>query len=203
MNILTNGYIELEPKSLSPESELMATFATKNSNGIILAGLSRGLEKRRRRQAHLASTENEHILAWFCHLYFKISCQISVTVICKKKKEKERERERERKSDQFRKPELREGRRTKCTQIVAGWRCMDLLAENSCRARAVFKQTNKKTYTGNKHWKLLSTFVSQNYFLKHLQWTKNLYLAGCSRAPRIQGQSVSRNANLPLSTSFF
>uniref|UniRef100_A0A8V0X4B6 Laminin subunit alpha-1 n=2 Tax=Gallus gallus TaxID=9031 RepID=A0A8V0X4B6_CHICK len=53
MNILTNGYIELEPKSLSPESELMATFATKNSNGIILAGLSRGLEKRRRRQAHL------------------------------------------------------------------------------------------------------------------------------------------------------
>uniref|UniRef100_A0A8C0ER55 Laminin subunit alpha-1 n=1 Tax=Bubo bubo TaxID=30461 RepID=A0A8C0ER55_BUBBB len=35
------------------ESELMATFATKNSSGIILAGLSRGLEKRRRRQAHL------------------------------------------------------------------------------------------------------------------------------------------------------
>ncbi|OXB66455.1 hypothetical protein ASZ78_007505 [Callipepla squamata] len=54
VNILNNGYIELEPKSLSPESELMATFATKNSNGIILAGLSRGLEKRRRRQAHLA-----------------------------------------------------------------------------------------------------------------------------------------------------
>ncbi|KAI6075043.1 Laminin subunit alpha-1 [Aix galericulata] len=39
VNILNNGYIELEPKSLSPESELMATFATKNSNGIILAGL--------------------------------------------------------------------------------------------------------------------------------------------------------------------
>lgn len=62
MNILNNGYIELEPKSLSPESELMATFATKNSNGIILAGLSRGLEKRRRRQAHLASTENKRFL---------------------------------------------------------------------------------------------------------------------------------------------
>uniref|UniRef100_A0A8B9DL87 Laminin subunit alpha-1 n=1 Tax=Anser cygnoides TaxID=8845 RepID=A0A8B9DL87_ANSCY len=53
VNILNNGYIELEPKSLSPESELMATFATKNSNGIILAGLSRRTEKRQRRQAHL------------------------------------------------------------------------------------------------------------------------------------------------------
>ncbi|XP_032036850.1 laminin subunit alpha-1 [Aythya fuligula] len=53
VNILNNGYIELEPKSLSPESELMATFATKNSNGIILAGLSRRMEKRQRRQAHL------------------------------------------------------------------------------------------------------------------------------------------------------
>ncbi|GAB0182708.1 laminin subunit alpha-1 [Grus japonensis] len=53
VSILNNGYIELVPKSLSPESELMATFATKNSSGIILAGLSRGLEKRRRRQAHL------------------------------------------------------------------------------------------------------------------------------------------------------
>lgn len=62
MNILNNGYIELVPKSLSPESELMATFATKNSSGIILAGLSRGLEKRRRRQAHLASTENKDLL---------------------------------------------------------------------------------------------------------------------------------------------
>uniref|UniRef100_A0A8C5X3Z9 Laminin subunit alpha 1 n=1 Tax=Malurus cyaneus samueli TaxID=2593467 RepID=A0A8C5X3Z9_9PASS len=53
VSIMNNGYIELVPKSLSPESELMATFATKNSSGIILAGLSRGLEKRRRRQAHL------------------------------------------------------------------------------------------------------------------------------------------------------
>lgn len=59
VSIMNNGYIELVPKSLSPESELMATFATKNSSGIILAGLSRGLEKRRRRQAHLASTEKK------------------------------------------------------------------------------------------------------------------------------------------------
>lgn len=59
---MNNGYIELVPKSLSPESELMATFATKNSSGIILAGLSRGLEKRQRRQAHLASTENKEVL---------------------------------------------------------------------------------------------------------------------------------------------
>ncbi|KFQ65922.1 Laminin subunit alpha-1, partial [Pelecanus crispus] len=65
VNILNNGYIELVPKSLSPESELMATFATKNSSGIILAGLSRGLEKRRRRQAHLASTENKGFLPFF------------------------------------------------------------------------------------------------------------------------------------------
>uniref|UniRef100_A0A8C8SN99 Laminin subunit alpha-1 n=1 Tax=Pelusios castaneus TaxID=367368 RepID=A0A8C8SN99_9SAUR len=53
VSILNDGYIELLPKSLSPESELMATFATKNSSGIILAGLSKGVEKRRRRQAHL------------------------------------------------------------------------------------------------------------------------------------------------------
>lgn len=59
MSILNNGYVELVPKSLSPESELMATFATKNSSGIILAGLSKGLKKRRRRQAYLASTENK------------------------------------------------------------------------------------------------------------------------------------------------
>uniref|UniRef100_A0A674JDD3 Laminin subunit alpha-1 n=1 Tax=Terrapene triunguis TaxID=2587831 RepID=A0A674JDD3_9SAUR len=53
VSILNDGYIELLPKSLSPESELMVTFATKNSSGIILAGLNKGMEKRRRRQAHL------------------------------------------------------------------------------------------------------------------------------------------------------
>uniref|UniRef100_A0ABM5GDG7 Laminin subunit alpha-1 isoform X1 n=1 Tax=Pogona vitticeps TaxID=103695 RepID=A0ABM5GDG7_9SAUR len=52
-SIFSNGYIELPPKPLSPESELMATFATKNNSGIILVGLSKGAEKRRRRQAHL------------------------------------------------------------------------------------------------------------------------------------------------------
>lgn len=82
MNILNNGYIELVPKSLSPESELMATFATKNSSGIILAGLSKGLEKRRRRQAHLASTENKDFL------YFVISGQVFMTVTCKRMRKK-------------------------------------------------------------------------------------------------------------------
>uniref|UniRef100_A0A7M4EVN4 Laminin subunit alpha-1 n=1 Tax=Crocodylus porosus TaxID=8502 RepID=A0A7M4EVN4_CROPO len=53
VSILNDGYIELEPKPLSPETELMATFATKNSSGIILAGLNKGEEKRQRRQAHL------------------------------------------------------------------------------------------------------------------------------------------------------
>ncbi|XP_033010826.1 laminin subunit alpha-1 [Lacerta agilis] len=52
-SILSNGYIELLPKPLSAESELMATFATKNASGIILVGLSKGAEKRRRRQAQL------------------------------------------------------------------------------------------------------------------------------------------------------
>ncbi|XP_026527653.1 laminin subunit alpha-1 [Notechis scutatus] len=52
-NILHNGYIELPPKHLLVESELMATFATKNSSGIILVGLSKGEAKRRRRQVHL------------------------------------------------------------------------------------------------------------------------------------------------------
>ncbi|XP_042299087.1 laminin subunit alpha-1-like isoform X2 [Sceloporus undulatus] len=52
-SVLNRGYIELPPKPLSPESQLMATFATKNTSGIILMGLSKGAEKRRRRQAHL------------------------------------------------------------------------------------------------------------------------------------------------------
>uniref|UniRef100_A0A4X2M801 Laminin subunit alpha-1 n=1 Tax=Vombatus ursinus TaxID=29139 RepID=A0A4X2M801_VOMUR len=55
ISILNNGYIELPPKPLSTESELMATFATKNSSGIILAGLSKGKDKRSRRQAHVVS----------------------------------------------------------------------------------------------------------------------------------------------------
>uniref|UniRef100_A0A8C6Y3U8 Laminin subunit alpha-1 n=1 Tax=Naja naja TaxID=35670 RepID=A0A8C6Y3U8_NAJNA len=51
--ITSIGYIELPPKPLLVESELMATFATKNSSGIILVGLSKGETKRRRRQVHL------------------------------------------------------------------------------------------------------------------------------------------------------
>ncbi|XP_038603188.1 laminin subunit alpha-1 [Tachyglossus aculeatus] len=48
-----DGYLELQPKALSPESALMATFATKNSSGIIMAGLNKGRAKRSRRQAHV------------------------------------------------------------------------------------------------------------------------------------------------------
>lgn len=50
VSFLKGGYVELSPKALSPESELLATFATKNSSGIILAALGRHGEKQR--QAH-------------------------------------------------------------------------------------------------------------------------------------------------------
>ncbi|XP_036906226.1 laminin subunit alpha-1 isoform X2 [Sturnira hondurensis] len=40
-SFLKGGYVELPPKSLSPESEFLATFATLNSSGIILAALGR------------------------------------------------------------------------------------------------------------------------------------------------------------------
>ncbi|MGH0167527.1 UNVERIFIED_CONTAM: hypothetical protein FKN15_052759, partial [Acipenser sinensis] len=52
VTILNEGFLELHPMSLAPESELMATFSTKNDTGIILAGISKG-GKRRRRQTHL------------------------------------------------------------------------------------------------------------------------------------------------------
>ncbi|XP_031295017.2 laminin subunit alpha-1 isoform X1 [Camelus dromedarius] len=51
VSFLKGGYMELPPKSLSPESELLATFATKNSSGIILAALGQHGEKQGRRQA--------------------------------------------------------------------------------------------------------------------------------------------------------
>ncbi|XP_069476798.1 laminin subunit alpha-1 isoform X2 [Ambystoma mexicanum] len=51
--ILSSGFIELPPISLSSKAEIMATFATKNDTGIILAGLSKGTKKRSRRQAHV------------------------------------------------------------------------------------------------------------------------------------------------------
>lgn len=37
--------MEVPPKSLSPESSLLATFATTNSSGIILAALGKDVEK--------------------------------------------------------------------------------------------------------------------------------------------------------------
>ncbi|XP_044514002.1 laminin subunit alpha-1 [Gracilinanus agilis] len=52
-SIFNEGYIELPPKPLLTESELMITFATKNNSGIILSGLNTGKEKRSRRQANV------------------------------------------------------------------------------------------------------------------------------------------------------
>ncbi|XP_039701762.1 laminin subunit alpha-1 isoform X1 [Pteropus medius] len=52
VSFLKGGYIELPPRSLSPESEFLATFATMNSSGIILAALSKHGEKEGHRQAH-------------------------------------------------------------------------------------------------------------------------------------------------------
>ncbi|KAM7125254.1 laminin subunit alpha-1 isoform 2-T3 [Molossus nigricans] len=40
-SFLKGGYVELPPKSLSPELELLATFATTNSSGVILAALGK------------------------------------------------------------------------------------------------------------------------------------------------------------------
>ncbi|XP_006761995.1 PREDICTED: laminin subunit alpha-1 [Myotis davidii] len=46
VSFLKGGYIELPPKPLSPESELLATFATTSSSGIILAALGKRGENR-------------------------------------------------------------------------------------------------------------------------------------------------------------
>lgn len=56
VSFLKGGYIELSPKSLSPESELLATFATKSSSGIILAALGGHRAKRGHQQAHGVSS---------------------------------------------------------------------------------------------------------------------------------------------------
>eukprot|EP00079_Xenopus_tropicalis_P016422 XP_004915294.1 PREDICTED: laminin subunit alpha-1 isoform X1 [Xenopus tropicalis] len=53
ITVLNNGYVEMLPISLLPESEMMVSFSTLNDTGIILAGLGKGTEKRIRRQAHL------------------------------------------------------------------------------------------------------------------------------------------------------
>ena len=55
VSFLRGGYVELPPKSLSPDMELLATFATRNSSGIILAALSQSSEKPGDRQAHRVS----------------------------------------------------------------------------------------------------------------------------------------------------
>lgn len=48
--------MEMPPKSLSPESSLLATFATKNSSGVILAALGKDAEKAGASQAHVVSS---------------------------------------------------------------------------------------------------------------------------------------------------
>ncbi|XP_066103211.1 laminin subunit alpha-1 [Saccopteryx bilineata] len=49
VSFLRGGYIELPSKSLSPDSTLLATFATMNSSGVILAALGKRGENRQAR----------------------------------------------------------------------------------------------------------------------------------------------------------
>ncbi|XP_013373113.1 PREDICTED: laminin subunit alpha-1 [Chinchilla lanigera] len=49
VSFLRGGYLELPPKPLSPESELLATFATNNSSGVILAAIGQDVERQGRR----------------------------------------------------------------------------------------------------------------------------------------------------------
>ncbi|ERE84378.1 laminin subunit alpha-1 [Cricetulus griseus] len=53
VSFLRGGYVEVPPKSLSPESSLLATFTTKNSSGIILAALGKDSERAGWSQAHV------------------------------------------------------------------------------------------------------------------------------------------------------
>nr|XP_051707390.1 laminin subunit alpha-1 isoform X1 [Oryctolagus cuniculus] len=53
VSFLRGGYIQLPPKSLSPESELLVTFATTNSSGIILAALGKEAQKQGPLQMHV------------------------------------------------------------------------------------------------------------------------------------------------------
>uniref|UniRef100_A0AAY4A6X9 Laminin subunit alpha-1 n=1 Tax=Denticeps clupeoides TaxID=299321 RepID=A0AAY4A6X9_9TELE len=50
-SILGGGYLQLPPMTLSPQTELMATFSTKNDSGIILVGFAKSAN-RMRRQTH-------------------------------------------------------------------------------------------------------------------------------------------------------
>ncbi|XP_012581228.1 PREDICTED: laminin subunit alpha-1 [Condylura cristata] len=58
VSFLKGGYVELPPKSLSPESELLVTFATENSSGIILAALNQHREKQGHRHPHVLNFAN-------------------------------------------------------------------------------------------------------------------------------------------------
>ncbi|XP_078073116.1 laminin subunit alpha-1 [Mustelus asterias] len=53
VTILNNGYVQLRPKILPVEAKLMATFATKNDTGIILAGFGKSARSRNRRQTKM------------------------------------------------------------------------------------------------------------------------------------------------------
>ncbi|KAM6217502.1 laminin subunit alpha-1 [Rhynchocyon petersi] len=53
VSFLKDGFLELPPKPLSLESELLATFATEKSSGLILAGLGVDVERQSRWQAHV------------------------------------------------------------------------------------------------------------------------------------------------------
>ncbi|XP_035271308.1 laminin subunit alpha-1 [Anguilla anguilla] len=56
VTILNEGFLELPPMTLGPQSELMATFSTRNDTGIILAGFNKagGRKRRQTRQPFLA-----------------------------------------------------------------------------------------------------------------------------------------------------
>lgn len=56
VSFLTGGYIELPPKSLSPEVELLVTFATTNSTGVILAAMGKDAQKQGHWQVHVVSS---------------------------------------------------------------------------------------------------------------------------------------------------
>lgn len=55
VSFLRGGFVELPPKPLLLESELLATFATKNSSGIILAAIGQDTERQGRRPTHVVS----------------------------------------------------------------------------------------------------------------------------------------------------
>ncbi|XP_059831982.1 laminin subunit alpha-1 isoform X1 [Hypanus sabinus] len=54
VSIFSDGYIQLRPKVLPLEAKLMATFATKNDTGLILAGMGKTTGGRNRRQTKMA-----------------------------------------------------------------------------------------------------------------------------------------------------